>query len=786
MSHQSLISKEAEFPMIVELNFSKLLQSLADRVAEHDDILAGLAGQFLNDPKLEKLQTGLRSSEEVEEFKDEIEFLMETIFPYPLRNNEIKAATVPFANIVFYESPRLKRILEAAGPDFELTTRNMDKDNSYIFGCSLILMMHYKIRVDFKRPFYYDIPDANGIVKHYRVTYNGDFMDILPTERAKPITDEDVAELIDNFDNIDIWKEKFPPSSYIFSGFGIANVFDVTLDESLSNIKTNFINRTGHSFSNVQDSIRKLYGEQKLDLGITRYDHVSGRFADVPDPTVKSILLGDQLESSCTSTYCDYLTDEVLVNKKVVAISNVEEYGKQSNNSQLYLNLKKQGYNSYLCAPLNDGNTILGVLELASPINQFLNTINANKLDDVTPILAVVMRQAKEDHKNMLEVIIQEECTSIHPAVAWRFEEEAEKFYRSKLHNEDAAFEEIVFDDVYPLFGQCDIRGSSDARNLGIKKDLLTQLSAAEKVIRQAILTRDLPIYQELIYRLDQYKKHLAKGLGAGTDQQVLDFLKSDVYPVFEHLKNEDAELKENIANYMDMLDPQLKMVYHERKNYDDSVMQINRHLATYLDLRADEAQAMFPHFFERYKTDGVEYNMYIGQSLVKDRLFSEVYLNNLKLWQLKTMCELEQQFHEIKSSLKTPLEIASLILAYSTSLSIRFRMDEKHFDVDGAYNARYEIVKKRIDKAYIKGTSERLTQPGKLSIVYTQQNERIEYDKFAAYLKALGYIKDSVEYHVLEDLQGVTGLKAMRYTVNYKDVEKSVGPKASKKHVSA
>jgi hypothetical protein len=26
--------------------------------------------------------------------------------------------------------------------------------------------------------------------------------------------------------------------------------------------------------------------------------------------------------------------------------------------------------------------------------------------------------------------------------------------------------------------------------------------------------------------------------------------------------------------------------------------------------------------------------------------------------------------------------------------------MDEKRFDVDGTYNARYEVVKKRIDKA--------------------------------------------------------------------------------------
>ena len=60
--------------------------------------------------------------------------------------------------------------------------------------------------------------------------------------------------------------------------------------------------------------------------------------------------------------------------------------------------------------------------------------------------------------------------------------------------------------------------------------------------------------------------------------------------------------------------------------------------------------------------------------------------------------------------------------------LSIRFRQDEKQFDVDGAYNIRYEIVKKRIDKAYIKGTSERLTQPGKIAIVYSRDKEIGEY----------------------------------------------------------
>ena len=114
------------------------------------------------------------------------------------------------------------------------------------------------------------------------------------------------------------------------------------------------------------------------------------------------------------------------------------------------------------------------------------------------------------------------------------------------------------------------------------------------------------------------------------------------------------------------------------------------------------------------------------------------------------------------------PLNITSLILAHSNPLAIRFRMDEKRFDVDGAYNIRYEILKKRIDKAYIKGTSERLTQPGKLSIVYSQDWEADEYIQYLTYLQSIDYLDKTIERLDLEDLQGTSGLQALRVGFKY------------------
>ena len=79
--------------------------------------------------------------------------------------------------------------------------------------------------LNFKRPFFYEIPDANNIIRYYKILYNADFTEITPNENAPNITQADFDELLDNFDNVKLWKEKFPPNSYTFRGFVISNMF---------------------------------------------------------------------------------------------------------------------------------------------------------------------------------------------------------------------------------------------------------------------------------------------------------------------------------------------------------------------------------------------------------------------------------------------------------------------------------------------------------------------------------------------------------------------------------
>ena len=109
----------------------------------------------------------------------------------------------------------------------------------------------------------------------------------------------------------------------------------------------------------------------------------------------------------------------------------------------------------------------------------------------------------------------------------------------------------------------------------------------------------------------------------------------------------------------------------------------------------------------------------------------------------------------------------AQLILVNHAPLSIRFRYDEKRFDVDGAYDIRHEIIKSRIDKATVRGTSQRLTQPGRLAVVFSNMAEERETRRHLNFLRARGYLTEEIERLELEDLPGVRGLKALRAGVN-------------------
>lgn len=765
-----------DFPIDIKLGFKKVIEAYEVQLErETDDIAKDYLNNILERVGLfPKLTQGIESMEELKQYQNAIDTLLANLFPSILSQNEIKAATVPFHHLSFNMTDRFKDILKNAGADFKLKVRNLDKENRYVYACVLILNEYYGYQIDFSRPMIYDIPDENGILKHYRLAINADFMEIKPTKNAVEITQEDVDLLLQDPENIDLWREKFPPKSWIFNGFTIINLTDITIDDGISDLKTALLGGNDKaSLHKLAEIFQSIYKIPDLEVGFTRFNNTMVSFRRMATSEIKSYILNKEKRDDCKSVLCEDAYKTLIEEHTYFSIANVEEYARKNGGNIYVKNLLDAGVKSCVLAPIANKKQLLGVLELVSFRKNELNNINAIKLEDILPYIVTTIERSKSEYENRIKAVIQNECTSIHPSVLWVFEEEAKRFIDDLDEDGFASFRDIAFTDVYPLYGQIDIVGSSEERNLAIQKDLNQQLNVVLEIIDLASKEEALPIYEQIKFRIDEFIEEL-KNLNASSEQKVMNLVRKEIDPIMEHIKKQSSGLRRKVVEYRKSINKETGVVYEHRKNYDDSVENINQTMARFIDRKQLAAQKIYPHFFERYKTDGVDHNMYIGKSMSRDTSFNKVYLYNLRLWQLQTMCEMENKFYQIQTNFKLQLDAASLILVFNTRLSIRYRMDEKKFDIDGTYNARYEIIKKRIDKAYIKDTEERITQKGKIAIIYTQKNDEREYLRYIKYLQAKKYLGEKVELLKLEDVQGVIGLKAIRVEVLYHKEDKA------------
>jgi hypothetical protein len=760
-----------ESPFKTLFSFHKLIETLEEIAATNVDYRANYAKALLKEIEpFPEFRTGVDDLNLILEQQTLIKHLLADLFPTALTNNEIKAVTIPFQNFTFNYTERFKKIVKNAGVEFDMAIRDFDEHQFYVMNCTLILNEFYGQKIHFSKPLFYDIPDAEGIMNQYRILYNADFIEIIPTKETPQLTPDDIDLLMDNYDNIDLWKEKFPVESWILKGFGMVILFDASTESSISKLKSNLLKPEKERISsneNFESIFRSVFKIPDLRIGFIIHDNENDKFIkpNFQNKNLGSFLLQIENEIDCKNIMLGCSFNNFLENKKAIVISNVEKFASLAGNEKLGSSLLKQNIHSCIFAPIIKDDIILGVIELVSSNPRALNSINANKLDLILPYLIDTAERYNTDKQNQIEAIIQREYTAIHPSVYWKFRREALTYFQTNNQSKDYIFKEIVFKEVYPLYGQIDIKGSSIHRNETVKEDLKNQITALLQIFENQNSNTNLVLLEQRKFELQSLLKQLELPLKADTEQQIQLYIENEIHPI---LKNTQTDLvgRKLEQNYFEKLDEKSGMFYQSRKKFDNAMSLINKKLAAILDKKQLEAQKIYPHYYERFKTDGVEHNLYIGASIAPNQDFNSMYLHNLRLWQLQTLCEMELAHHQLKSSLPYQLDVTSLILVFSSPISIRFRMDEKRFDVDGTYNARYEVVKKRIDKANIKGTKERITEKEKITIVYSHNHEETEYLNYIKFLQFKKILEPTIEQFEVEELQGVSGLRAIRVKI--------------------
>ena len=754
------------FPYTSLLSFAPLIKFWKNKTNSRDRGTALLAREIIQqlDTALDLL-TPIRDAGLLTRHKPFIDLLMSGLFAFAQREQQMAQAVRPFSLEGFYRTNRFTRFLKNNRLSIvnNKDVRSIRQDAIVRAGC-MILNTFYGQRFPLKDPYIFTArADDTQVETHYKAALNLDFLEIKKKRALPALSEEEIFELINNFDQPELWLEKIPPTHFEFHGLVAVYLVDVTEEEAMSRIRQFLLQRDAvleeSTIAQMEDLLSSYFDIPGLRLGLTEY-RPSELSAVNTTLTIRQHLLKKDFPKLKIKPYDQSIYFQAVHDRRANIFQNI---GKIKEKTPLEKQLIQEGIQSIYIAPLaRSTGEIFGILELGAPGPYALNSFTRLKIKEIQPLFRSALSRKVDEINNAISAVIRKKYTNIHPTVEWRFLEEANRI----LSGETAEPRTIIFKNVYPLYGQADVVGSTMQRNRAIQADVMENWQELLVMLQLAKKYGATEKNDAIIRLVEEIKEGHETILTPDEEEESRELVNAVIHPHLENIKKLHPNLTQHWERYHQLIDPHLGIITTRRKNFENSMLKINQTIVNFLNEEEAAMQRVLPHYFERYQTDGISYDLFLGNALLKTKKFEMQQLKTFRLWQLKSMCELTRKVASLQSELLHRMTTAQLILVYSAPMTIRFRMDEKKFDVDGNENVRYALLKKRIDKALIKGTANRLTLPGKVAIVYAQDKDRQEYEKYLNYLIENKYIESAVEDLELAPLQGIKGLKAFRITV--------------------
>jgi hypothetical protein len=751
-------------------SFGPYIDFLRQKLAASNHIIAKfyryLIKKFQQHPSL---LVPFKNVEKLEEYDELVQLVTMSLLPLSTQAEHLPMALAFMQpSSLFYYTPSFKETF--IDQQIEFDTKE-DEVNNLRYFIKLVLERCYDIKVADNRKIIKHVRNYNTYSsRHYQLFIDSTYIQV-HCKGSLPAFDEQWIKLLNVSDEEFLTAFKtFPSGRFRLEGFCMLCVEDVTDDIAINQLKNAILQMytadLKDTLESVEAAIGELLNDSRVQIGITPFFKINGKV--VYDRCIVNKCVGissveHRIEKGITiqEIYNKFATET----QPYILPAITEEFLKR----KPYLSgLLENNIRSFMVYPIKTADGLLGVFELGSGEEGFVTSQTLETLQPALPIITDLIYYMLESFDNKIERLVKQKFTPLQQSVEWKFNEVAWDYLVHTHDKKDDTVSSVVFEKVHPLYGAIDIRDSTVKRNTALKNDFIIHLRATLQLLRKAAKKLSLPLIESLEFKCNNFLSTLNEMLTNEDELKLTEFFEHEIIVFLKYLNSKLPELVDDIEAYLLNTDMKKGEFHHYHNCYEDSFEKINKNIAEYFDQEAEKMQEVYPFYFEKYRTDGVEYNIYIGQAITPEQPFDPIYLKNLRLWQVRTMAHIALINHHMQESLLVPLQTTQLILVHSLPIDISFRKDERRFDVEGAYNIRYEMIKKRIDKVRVKNTLERLTQPDKIAIVYANTFDAEEYLQHLCFLQNTNVLNDDLEILELEDLQGVRGLKALRVGVNY------------------
>jgi hypothetical protein len=721
--------------------------------------------------------------EKLREYKEMLELVSTCLLPLAADENSLWALTSPLSPQIFYSTNGFHKLMECLEHPVVLdpVKENADTESEKImrelqYGMLLekVYALPYLKKTEWIRKF--EDPDT-GLDVYFQVNIDTRFIDIQPINQL-PVMD------CSTMTPTSVWGEEFKKiqqkvrlNQFEARGFSIITLDDVTPEQAVEQVGRLVIHHSEKDkrplFDEITHALQTVVGSRDFQFGLVPFLSINERPALTFEKIPYSILVQACWNFDVSKKELAKLRNEFTQNPRMI-IWSAED--RESQLPEMIGNaLRQAGLSTYLMVPIYHNEQVTGFFEVGTMVGKpMLTESQMVRLKPVLPIMTQLIQDIIARFNHSIENIIKEKFTSIQPAVQWKFNEAAWHYLRDRTNDEGVdTVENIIFKNLHPLYGAIDIRNSTVLRNQALEKDYKVQLGMLINAL-SALQYLEKSSLDRIMTTTRNWQDILQESLTTQQEVRLTEFFSLDVQYELENLLHAEPETIETLTIYFQSTDEENGIAYENRRLLESAIKKLNSTVNNFFEKASEELLNIFPCYFEKFRTDGVEYDIYVGQSIVPHAAFKKEHLQEMKRWQLRSMIQAVHLIQYQTPDIDFPLKTTQLLFVHPQTIDITFRKDERRFDVEGAYNIRYHIIKKRIDKVLILDSNERLTQPGKIAIIYFDERDAEEFKGFVRELQDENLLLYDLEELDLEALQGVDGLKAIRVGVRIEDAQSS------------
>jgi hypothetical protein len=680
----------------------------------------------------------------------------------------------PVQPITFYGTDLMYHLLENKQHDHSSYVVSKSPEEHHKERLQLLYSFILKKLYNFQPPvkthqFHAAIKNETGLQEFFHVHINTDFIEVKAKSELPELTIRELQQYLTDESGLDTLQELLPLNLFEFRGISVLTISEVTALRAVENIKKVRLTRSpgleDASYAEVIQSLKTLVQNNNIHFDLFPFVKVNNKMVYGYVKGGSGVLFSVWGEQTLSPETFQQYAEGYAANPNSFYSPDILAESKE-----MFPWLDKfivLGVRSLALIPVFYDHAVVGVLGMHTWSGDFFDEKTLSLLEPALDPIAQLLQVYIDEFNLEIENIIKEKYTSIQPSVQWKFNEAAWHHLHDKKKNIPPRNENIAFENVYPFYGAIDIRNSTTERNSASKADLGLHLSMLEETLQSLRAHDQSSLMEEILFNCKKWNDILKEGALNTTEENNLNiFLKEETTDYLRHVAQTQPRTKTMIEKYLEIISSGKGEVYKNRQALEVSMQMINTAINNYFEAEKEKLQLTYPCYFEKFRTDGVEYDIYIGQSIAPEKPFNNFHLKNLRLWQLSSMAHVVKLMNLLLPDLPVKLSTTQLVFIHNHTIDISFRADERKFDVEGAYNIRYQMIKKRIDKVMIRGSQERLTQPDKLALIYFNRRDIEDYLPFVKYLQETGVLHTDTEDLDLEDLQGLSGLKALRVRV--------------------